>query len=124
MQQATNLNKKCDPGDQIPPSMLLVMLQLLVCDVDELSQVQTNAELNKVANGITIDYDTYTSLLLSAAELYDKKNHPTKSQSRRRTIYPHHTGHDYTIPDVHTPSAYKTLYEDLVTVGMEPHQLA
>jgi hypothetical protein len=57
------LNKKRDPGDQIPPSMLLVMLQLLVQGVDELSQVQTNAELNKVANGVTIDYDTYTWLM-------------------------------------------------------------
>jgi hypothetical protein len=52
----------------------LTMLQTAVCPLQELCQVEATATLLKVRTQKDLDYDAYSSLLLSTASAYDSKH--------------------------------------------------
>ena len=81
-QQALHLNKLKPASEKFPDNALMVMLQTSVRGVPDLCQVQTNCSLNRAANGKTINYETYSDLLLAAAVLFDKNNQPIKANRR------------------------------------------
>ena len=63
-----------------------VMLQNAVNKVQELRRVQTTIEIQKTNTGNDLNYDQYCSLLVSAAQAYDK-NQTTSTLRARRTAF-------------------------------------
>ena len=78
-----------NPKEKIYSSMQRTMLQNAVEGIPELNAVRIQADHQKVHDGKELSYDQYCSLLLSAAQTYDKKffkKHPPKS---KRHVYEH-----------------------------------
>jgi hypothetical protein len=69
----------------------LTMLQTAVHPLQELCQVKATAALLKVHTQKDLDYDTYSSLLLSTASDYDSKHVVNKG---KRQMYAHELVHE------------------------------
>jgi hypothetical protein len=74
------------PSSHFSDEQKLTMLQTSVHPLQELCQVIATAGLLKVYTGKDIDYDAYTTLLLSTASDYDSKHTVGKG---KRQIYAH-----------------------------------
>ena len=76
-----------DPTEKFSNTQKLAMLQNTVSDVPELRQVRISAELEVAKGGQRLDYNQYTSLLLSASSAYDKINNNNKGNVHKQFVY-------------------------------------
>jgi hypothetical protein len=82
-------NDTVPTGEQLPQQLCLSLLENAVHDVPELRQVKITATLDLAKGGSPISYDSYLSLLLASASLYDNGNNLSNSRSgkNKRNIY-------------------------------------
>ena len=101
--------RQVPPSDHFSDGQKRIMLEVAVANIDDLRQVKNNADLEKAKTGVTLSYDQYSSLLLSAAAAYDIKfvSKRTKHQVFTHDVYDHdYDGtliHDNDDFDIETP---------------------
>jgi hypothetical protein len=91
-QEQIHLYERLTPtSSQFSDEQKLTMLQTDVHPLQELRQVKATAALLKVHTKQDLDYEAYTSLLLSTASDYDSKHGVSKG---KRQVYAHELEHE------------------------------
>jgi hypothetical protein len=91
-------------AEQLPKQLCLSLLENAVHDVPELRQVKITATLDLAKGGNPISYESYLSLLLASASLYDKGNNFSNSRSPKEKRSIHSTDLSYHPTDFDTDS--------------------
>ena len=106
-------------NDKIAATLQLVMLKSAVHGIQELRAVDQQAAQFKVQNGKDITFDQYITLLLSAAQQYDRQFEHVAGRLNRRNVYSTRvlsgdSYHDPTVASMHDVH-YENTYNDYIT---------